>query len=499
MSCTGKYSIDLLICDANYASNQSGSTVINEARKRNLVQNSCVVFALTSETENEHIRTILDSGVDDYATKPYSLFGLKRQLKRTSQKKLFLKELYELDFSCPAAEIEEKFAQTYKLFPDLVEDIDRLKGEYFISVNNYRSALVHFKKGSLKYKSSWPTIGLATCLIQSGDNDRAENYLNVSIESTDIPNPQVLDALAHVRFLKGNLDGGMLCLTKSDELAKGNLERLECKSIVGEALGLFEQALVDYQAYSLTGFTSPKGHVSTQVNFFRLQLQGLSAGDKSQWPVLENKLRLLEKSIRFENDKLAVVLVKAHFAILENNRKSLRSFLSVLLKSLDRLDASCCWYLLNLLYLANEDYWFEKVLAHYERVSKRKQTHLAHVCENIRLNTLKEQSEKRRRSLTEAIDSIRQIKVDNISEATLSAIGLSQERLYCVSSAISAVELLAENFPKNVSRQLLRQVITNSEQLIVYSISLRNSDKEQAVSLLKKVKQKFNQLVSVTE
>jgi len=42
-------------------------------------------------------------------------------------------------------------------------------------------------------------------------------------------------------------------------------------------------------------------------------------------------------------------------------------------------------------------------------------------------------------------------------------------------------------------------VITNSEQLIVYSISLRNSDKEQAASLLKKVKNKFNQLVSVTE
>ncbi len=273
--------------------------------------------------------------------------------------------MYQLDKTKSTKEIEEKFTHFCQLVPEQTEEIDKIKGDYYISINDYRLALVHFKKSSLKYSMPWPYVGLATCLIQLGDYGRAESYLNETIDSFGTSSPKILDTLAHVRLLKGNVEGAILCLNKADDIAKGNRDRLRCLTTLYESSNIIDRAFQASQLVAQLAYQGQKEQVSEQIDTLRLQVQLESSGSLWDSSLIEKQARAIEKTARFDNDKLSLILLKAHITLLNKDHRTLRSLFSALLKGLDRLDASNCWYLLNLLFWAHDDYWFKRVAAHY--------------------------------------------------------------------------------------------------------------------------------------
>ncbi|MCL9780865.1 response regulator [Vibrio sp. S4M6] len=490
-----QFSVDLLICDADFGGEGSGCALVHELRLRNILVDSSILFMLSTESHNESQYLISDMGADGYVSKPYSLFGLKGSLRETCFKKLSLKALYQLDNTLSKASAMDVFSEQYESLPELAEEIDKRKGQYFLSLRDYRSALVHYKKTSIQYTSIWPRVGLATCLIRLNDYNRAQQYLREALSELGSSNTQLLDMLAHIHLLLGETRRAERCLYKASELASGNRLRFKCKSIVNEALGDSVTALADYQAYAKKSLNKQRSTLVDTINILRLKLQVLTNDDNQQLTNIQKLVMALNKG----NEGLPVLLLTTHIALIKREYAGLRSGLSLLLKGYVELDLDYYWYLSSILFQVHDDYCLEQVLEHYESHFRLDKNMLLGSCEHVRIESLKSAQSKRKSESTRALSEIRQLKSESAGQTLLKAMARCDSHPFCIDSARLLLELASDGIPRTVAAEPMQNTLMGIEQLIQHSLLLKDIEKETLVARLKNVTHQLNEMIGVPE
>lgn len=159
---------DLIVCDIMMPV-LDGFGVLHMLQKNPSTQNTPFIF-LTAKTEHTDFRKGMESGADDYLTKPFSGIELLNAVESRLKKSDFLKEKFDTGLGGLQQLITASSSDTLK---DLANDgsINRYKKKQIIySEGNRPVSLFCVKKGKVKtYKTNDYGKGLAIGLYTEGD------------------------------------------------------------------------------------------------------------------------------------------------------------------------------------------------------------------------------------------------------------------------------------------------------------------------------------------
>ena len=150
-----KRPVDLFVCDYQFGKDINGGHILEDLRLRKLLPKSCAVMMLTKDIDSNILRVFHDAQVDDYLTKPYSLYGMKRKVRRLCYAKLLVSPLHSIDESLGSEHISQMFAQFHEEHPKLRAESDKLEGLVYLSMGDEQRAFAHFTHCAKQYKATW--------------------------------------------------------------------------------------------------------------------------------------------------------------------------------------------------------------------------------------------------------------------------------------------------------------------------------------------------------
>ncbi|MGF1740231.1 response regulator [Vibrio profundum] len=490
-----KRPVDLFVCDYQFGKGINGGHILEDLRLRKLLPKACAVMMLTNDIDGDILRVFHDTQVDDYLTKPYSLYGMKRKVRRLCYAKLLVSQLHSIDESLGSEHISQMFAKFHEEHPKLRVESDKLEGLVYLSMGDEKRAFTHFTNCAKQYKATWAWLGVADCLIKLGYFERAEQYLQAWAEKTDAAKTRILDRLAHLHLLRDNYQGAVQDLSHAEQLAPGSQRRLFAMSLINEAFEQPERALSDFHQFAKHAVRVRFDRLNLHIQIMRLKLKVLTRTDSDKLASISRNAGLLSRKISQQSQRLPLALVSAHIALIQDDHKTASLYLDSLMQNHTQLASHYLYYLLYLLSLANLHEGFKQIMAYRDELEISYVSPIVEQSERVRLRFLSNVEVDKRETLHKTLAVIQKSKTDNMDKAHTEAIKLVNTRPHCGPSALALLELFNHQLPEHLSRYEIKRLVIHCEEAVRFSISLDEGDKYSARSYVRGAKKHFNSLL----
>lgn len=216
----------VIICAFNVKSDKDGFHLLEELKFKGHVTKTTVLIFLSSETDESLVNSIIELQPDDFWTKPLAIKKVQARLTSTLKVKQVLFNIYSaIDRKAFAKAIY--FADRHLLNSKLAPfhaNINRIKGESFLQLLEFKEAEVFYKKLFKQYQHSWVYLGYAKALLKQGRIDEIREMLS---NLTDKPETRfgAHDMMAQYYIEQEQYQQAYEEIKKATALAPRNIER----------------------------------------------------------------------------------------------------------------------------------------------------------------------------------------------------------------------------------------------------------------------------------
>ena len=165
---------DVILSDYNLGRGKDGQELLEELRHSSLIPHTTTYLMVTAETSIEMVMGAIEFQPDGYITKPFSQAVLQRRL----DKMLTMKEkLLPVNLALDAGDLKKAITEAKivaEQHPQLAGRCQRIVGESYLKLKDYRNAIAVFNKTLNERKMPWALFGKAQAKFHIGELDKAE-------------------------------------------------------------------------------------------------------------------------------------------------------------------------------------------------------------------------------------------------------------------------------------------------------------------------------------
>lgn len=177
----------IVICAFNVKSDKDGFHLLEELKFKGHVTRTTVLIFLSSDTDESLVNSIIELQPDDFWAKPLAINTVQKRLTSTLKNKQVLFNIHNAidhkEFSKAIYYADRHFlnAQLSSYFPV----INRMKGESYIALREFKDAENFYKSLLEQYQYSWVYLGYAKALLKQDRLADIESLLTTLIDKPD--------------------------------------------------------------------------------------------------------------------------------------------------------------------------------------------------------------------------------------------------------------------------------------------------------------------------
>ena len=218
------HSFDVILSDYNLGNGKDGQQLLEEIRHSKLIPHTATYLMVTAETSIEMVMGAIEYQPDGYITKPFSQAVLQRRLSKLLETK---ERLLEVNLALDANNFNEAILaakRVAKKHPSLLGKCERIIGESFLEIKEYKKALSLFNKTLKNRKMPWALFGKAKTYFFMGELEKAEqSFRQLMLDNRFFVS--AYDWLAKIQVKNNNLEEAQATLIEAVEKSPKNILR----------------------------------------------------------------------------------------------------------------------------------------------------------------------------------------------------------------------------------------------------------------------------------
>lgn len=218
------HSFDVILSDYNLGNGKDGQQLLEEIRHSKLIPHTATYLMVTAETSIEMVMGAIEYQPDGYITKPFSQAVLQRRLSKLLETK---ERLLEVNLALDANNFNEAILaakRVIKKYPSLLGKCERIIGESFLEIKEYKKALSLFNKTLKNRKMPWALFGKAKTYFFMGELEKAEqNFRQLMLDNRFFVS--AYDWLAKIQVKNNNLEEAQATLIEAIGKSPKNILR----------------------------------------------------------------------------------------------------------------------------------------------------------------------------------------------------------------------------------------------------------------------------------
>lgn len=218
------HSFDVILSDYNLGNGKDGQQLLEEIRHSKLIPHTATYLMVTAETSIEMVMGAIEYQPDGYITKPFSQAVLQRRLSKLLETK---ERLLEVNLALDANNFNEAILaakRVIKKYPSLLGKCERIIGESFLEIKEYKKALSLFNKTLKNRKMPWALFGKAKTYFFMGELEKAEqNFRQLMLDNRFFVS--AYDWLAKIQVKNNNLEEAQVTLIEAIGKSPKNILR----------------------------------------------------------------------------------------------------------------------------------------------------------------------------------------------------------------------------------------------------------------------------------
>lgn len=218
------HSFDVILSDYNLGNGKDGQQLLEEIRHSKLIPHTATYLMVTAETSIEMVMGAIEYQPDGYITKPFSQAVLQRRLSKLLETK---ERLLEVNLALDANNFNEAILaakRVIKKYPSLLGKCERIIGESFLEIKEYKKALSLFNKTLKNRKMPWALFGKAKTYFFMGELEKAEqNFRQLMLDNRFFVS--AYDWLAKIQVKNDNLEEAQATLIEAIGKSPKNILR----------------------------------------------------------------------------------------------------------------------------------------------------------------------------------------------------------------------------------------------------------------------------------
>lgn len=170
----------VIICSFNVKSDKDGFHLLEELKFKGYVNKTTVLIFLSAETSETLVNSIVELQPDDFWVKPLAAKKVQERLIHTLQTKKQLFNMYRATDTKNFSNVIY-FAERHLLDESLKKyhpNILRMKGEAYLSLQEFKTAESFFQELMKTYKYGWVYLGYVRSLLKQGRIEEINDLLD---------------------------------------------------------------------------------------------------------------------------------------------------------------------------------------------------------------------------------------------------------------------------------------------------------------------------------
>jgi tetratricopeptide (TPR) repeat protein len=170
----------VIICSFNVKSDKDGFHLLEELKFKGYVNKTTVLIFLSAETSETLVNSIVELQPDDFWVKPLAAKKVQERLIHTLQTKKQLFNMYRATDTKNFSNVIY-FAERHLLDESLKKyhpNILRMKGEAYLSLQEFKTAESFFQELMKTYKYAWVYLGYVRSLLKQGRIEEINDLLD---------------------------------------------------------------------------------------------------------------------------------------------------------------------------------------------------------------------------------------------------------------------------------------------------------------------------------
>lgn len=247
---------DFIFCDYYFSnSSMTGQDLLEDLRRRHILRYSTVFIMLSSEASYQKVAEVVESAVDSYLLRPYSIAALQDRILRIYRSKKVMAPIFSAielgDFELAAGICLQRFKRRdpYWLYAA------RIGAEVQIRLGRHNEARELYEAVQKSEALPWAKLGIARVQIEEGQYPAAKRTL----ESLIGEQPTYIDAydvMARYQIDKGDFQGAMLTYKNSTQMTPFDIIRLQKNGFLAFLMGNIDVATDMLEKAVRTGIRS---------------------------------------------------------------------------------------------------------------------------------------------------------------------------------------------------------------------------------------------------
>lgn len=174
MAKLARYSFDIVLCDFDLGNGYDGLHLLEEAKTRNLLKQSCVFMIVSGERRSQRVLAAAELEPDGYLIKPFTGEQLRVRLDRAMRRREAFRcvddALKQNDLLVAINSCNDHISQG----DEFALDFMRLRGSLSLKIGDYLSAKSLYEEVMAIKAQPWAQLGLAKSLTQLKQYDEAK-------------------------------------------------------------------------------------------------------------------------------------------------------------------------------------------------------------------------------------------------------------------------------------------------------------------------------------
>jgi CheY-like chemotaxis protein len=247
---------DVVLCDYHFDdSDMSGSDLLDDLRRANLLPYATVFIMITAEASYVKVAEAAESALDSYLLKPHTVNVLATRLHMARHRKVVLGSIFE---AIEREDFESAAALCIKRFTDKGEYwvyAARIGGELLLRLGRHDEARQLFQAIDAAKAMPWARLGIARAQLEGGHAQPARRTL----ESLMTENPSFADAydvMGRAQLQAGSFDEALSTYQRAAEITPASIGRLQKVGMLAFYLNKNDEASKVLERAASLGVTS---------------------------------------------------------------------------------------------------------------------------------------------------------------------------------------------------------------------------------------------------
>lgn len=233
---------DVVLCDYHFDdAKMSGSDLLDELRRANLLPYSTVFIMITGEASYVKVAEAAESALDSYLLKPHTVNQLEQRLHMARHRKIVLASIFEAIEREDFDEAAELCLERFKARGEFWVYAARIGGELLLRLERHDEAKKLFLAVDETKALPWARLGIARAQLDSGQAAPAKRTL----ESLMCDHPTFADAydvMGRAHLQSGDFDEAFDVYQRAMEVTPSSLGRLQKVGMLAFYLGRNDEA-----------------------------------------------------------------------------------------------------------------------------------------------------------------------------------------------------------------------------------------------------------------